>query len=239
MKYLLLVLLIPFTLFSQQRFTKKIGDFNKVKIFSGLKVKLIKNEDTSSQNYVEITGEKIETIVIKNVNGLLKFSILFPNVFDENQTYIKLHYSNDLDLIDANEGAIVISKDKIVQDFLEIKAQEGANIELRLILKTLKIKTISGAVITLSGKAQNQNVIANTGGIYEGFDLASKQTSIIAATGAETEINVSDLLEAKTKFKGFIIYLKEPKKVIKKIVFGGTICAKDDYRNEDGSRIYN
>ena len=68
-KLFLLLFLSSATLFSQQKISKKLGDFNKVKVFSGLMVKLIKIDDNSTQNYVEIKGSNSEDVVIKNVNG--------------------------------------------------------------------------------------------------------------------------------------------------------------------------
>lgn len=228
-KIFLLLVLSSVTLFSQQKISKKLGDFNEVKVFSGLMVKLIKISDDSTQNYVEIKGSNSEDVVVNNVNGLLKISVLFPKAFDSNNTFVKLYYTKNLDLIDANEGSIITSDKKITQDFIEIRAQEGAQIELNLNVNTLKVKTISGGNIALSGKVTNQTVIANTGGIYEGFNLQSKQGVVSSSTGAEVEVNVSDILNAKAKLRGFIYYLKEPKKIIKKSIIGGIIKSNSRY----------
>lgn len=228
-KVLLLSVLFSLSVFSQERISKKLGNFNQVKVFSGLNVKLIKIEDSNTQNYVEIKGGNNEDVVVKNINGLLKLSVIFPKAFDEDSTLITLYYNNDLDLIDVNEGAFVSSDKLIKQEFIEIKGQEGAQLELRLQVNTLKVKSISGAEINLSGKVEKQTVLLNTGGVYDGFDLQSKQAEVSSSTGAEALINVSDLLDAKAKLKGFIFYLKEPKKLIKKEIIGGEVLLKNNF----------
>jgi hypothetical protein len=236
MKKLILLLILSTTItFAQQRISKNLGDFNSVKVFSGLRVRLIK----SDVNKIEIKGNNSEDVVVKNVNGLLKLSVTLPNAFDEDETLVRVFYTTDLDLLDVNEGAVITSEEKIKQDFIEIKAQEGARAELRLETNNIKIKAVTGGNIILSGKTTNQTVLVNTGGIYEGFDLQSKQANVVATTGGEAEINTTDLLNAKVKFQGFIIYNTEPNKIIRKKILGGTICSKDNYRNNGGSRVYN
>lgn len=234
-KLLILFLLSSSIAFSQQRISKNIGNFNKLKVFSGLRVKLIKSDDFK----IEIKGNNSEDVVFKNTNGLLKLSVTLPNAFDQDQTLVRLYYSGDIGLIDANEGSVITSDDKIKQEFLEIRTQEGAKIELRIKTLNLKVKTVTGGIIHLSGKAMNQTVIANTGGVYEGFDLNSNHAIVTAATGGEAEISASDLLDAKVKFQGYVIYKEKPKKLKKKKLLGGKITSMENYYNRDGSKVYN
>ena len=233
--FFITVLFIGIFSFSQERISKKVGDFNAIKVFSGLHVKLIKD----TQNRVEVKGPQSEAVIIKNVNGLLKFSVKLPEVFEADNTLIKLYYTNDFDFIDANEGAIVTSKNQITQDYLELRVQEGAHIELKLQVDILKIKAVTGGVISLLGQANVQNILVNTGGVYEGFTLSAKKTTAIASTGGEAEIFTTDFLKATAKLKGIIIYKIKPKKLVKKEVLGGEVHYIKNYTNSDGSLIYN
>ena len=234
-KLTLLFLIISTTTFAQQRITKNLGEFNKLKVFSGLRVKLIK----SDKEHIEIKGNNSEDVVVKNVNGMLKLSVKLPHAFDEDQTLVRLYFVNEIELIDANEGAVITSDEKLKLSYTEIRAQEGAKIELRIKAQNLKVKAVTGGIITLSGKALNQNVIANTGGIYEGFDLQTQNATVVAATGGEAEVNVSDLLDAKVKFQGFVVYKQKPKNLKKKRLLGGTVCSVEDYYHNGGRRNYN
>ncbi len=238
-KLLLLLLIISPNLFSQSRITIKLGDFNQVKVFSGLNVKLIRVTDSNTQNYVEIKGDNSEDVVVKNINGLLKFSVLFPKAFDHDSTLIKLYYTSDINIIDANEGAVIMSDKPIHQDFIEIKGQEGAQVELIFEVKTLKVKTVSGAEISLSGKVDSLSLVANTGGFYEGFNLQCMQADVSSSTGAEVEINAVNFLKATAKLKGLVIYNNMPKKIVKKEILTGKVFYIKEYKNSDGSIIYN
>ena len=223
------------TLFSQERITKNLGDFNQLKVFSGLHVKLIKS-DTQK---IEIKGYQSEAVIVKNVNGLLKLSVKLPEVFEADNTLVKLYYTNDFDLIDANEGAIITSKAIIKQEFIEVRVQEGAEIDLKLEVAMLKSKAVTGGVINLIGTAQTQDAQVNTGGQYEAFGLISKKATIIASTGGEAEVYAIDFLKATAKLKGIIIYKIKPKKLVKKEVIGGEVYYIKNYTNADGSLIYN
>ena len=228
-------LVFAFYGFSQNRITKNLGDFNQLKAFSGLHIKLIK--DTA--NKIEIKGPQSEAVIVKNVNGLLKLSVKLPEVFEADNTLVKLYYTNDFDLIDANEGAIITSKNTLEQDFIEVKTQEGAQIDLKLQVDILKIKAVTGGVVSLLGKVHSQDVIVNTGGQYEGFTCASDKATIIAATGGLAEVLVTGYLKATAKLKGTIIYKIKPKKLVKKEILGGEVYFIKNYVNSDGSLIYN
>ena len=82
---------------------------------------------------------------------------------------------------------------------------------------------VSGGIIELMGETQNQNVEATTGGIYEGYNLESKQTIVIAASGARAEVNASEILDAKVRFGGTIHYKGTPEVLKTKKIIGGTI----------------
>lgn len=237
MKKVFLILYLLFTTlgFSQNRIVKNLGDFNQLKVFSGLHVKLIK--DTVQK--IEIKGPQSEAVMVKTVNNLLKISVKLPEVFEADNTIVKLHYTNDFDLIDANEGAIITSKNTIRQEYLEVRTQEGAQIDLKIQADILKIKAVTGGVISLLGTTHNQDVIVNTGGQYEGFTCVSDKATIVASTGAEADVYVTDFLKATAKLKGIIIYKIKPKKIVKKEILGGEIYFIKNYVNSDGSLIYN
>ena len=234
-KYTIIIsLFLVGTLFSQERITKNLGDFNQLKVFSGLHVKLIKS-DTQK---IEIKGYQSEAVIVKNVNGLLKLSVKLPEVFEADNTLVKLYYTNDFDLIDANEGAIISSKAIIKQEFIEVRVQEGAEIDLKLEVAMLKSKAVTGGVINLIGTAQTQDAQVNTGGQYEAFGLVSKKATVTASTGGEAEIYATDFLKATAKLKGIIIYKIKPKKLVKKEIIGGEVHYIKNYINADGSLIY-
>jgi hypothetical protein len=91
----------------------------------------------------------------------------------------------------------------------------------------LTVKAVSGGIIYLSGVTENQNIEATTGGIYEGYNLKCKQVIVMAASGARTEVNASEILDAKVRFGGTIYYRGNPEVLKTKKIIGGVIKDKN------------
>jgi hypothetical protein len=214
-----LLFFLSATLFAQDPITTNLGDFSELKVFNGLTVKLVK----SNTSKIEISGSQANDVSIKNANGVLKVRLKFPESFIAENVKIVLYYNNNIATLDANEGAYIISNEKINQQHLEVKVQEGAKIDLDVNIKYLVVKTVSGGIITLNGSTDNQTIDANTGGIYYGFDLQSKQTTVISAAGSTAEVNTSEILDAKAQFGGSILYKGSPEVLKSKTIVKGTI----------------
>lgn len=221
-KITLLLLLTTSFIFSQEKIETKLGDFTDLKVFSGLEVELIKGTETK----VVVTGTKANQVSVKNKNGILKFSLKFPEGFKYDDVTIKLYYQDNIAILDANEGAHIFSNETIKQQHLELKTQEGAHIDAILNVKYLTVKTVSGGIVDVSGTVQNQKIEANTGGIYEGFEVESIQTTAVSSAGAVVEVTVSEMLDAKVNFGGTIYYKGNPEALKTKKVIGGKIQQK-------------
>jgi hypothetical protein len=209
--------------FAQEKIITKLGDFKTIKLYSGLTINL-KKSDVSK---IEISGPKANQIIVKNKNGTLKISLKITNTFKYNDVNIVLYYSDNITTLDANEGSYIISNDIIEQQNLELKVQEGAHIDAILNVKYLTIKTISGGIIKVTGTNQNQTITANTGGIYNGFDLKSTQTNANSSSGAIINVQVVELLNANVNLGGAIYYKGKPEQIITKKVVGGKIEHKN------------
>ena len=222
-KYLL-ILFLGFTAFAYaQDRTQNLGDFNEIKVFNGLSVEIERTDNSK----VDISGEKTDDVVIKNVNGKLKLSLKFPEQFNADKVKIKIFYSQDILILDANEGSAIFSDEMIDQVNLTIKTQEGAYIHVPVDVKYLTIKAVTGASIKVRGTATNQDVEVTTGGVYEAYDLVTEYADVTAASGGNAEVNVSNLLDAKVRFGGNVYYKGNPEKVNSKKVFGGKIKNKE------------
>jgi len=218
-KITLLLLLTCSVAFSQKTQVTKLGDFSTLKVYSGLKVELIKGEVSK----VEISGPKSDQVSIKNKNGTLKISLKFPDGFKDDDVILVLHYSKAIDIIDANEGSLIFSNQLIKQQHLELKVQEGARIESEIQTKYLTIKTVSGGIVNVNGSTQNQSIEANTGGIYKGYDLESIETNVVSSSGAVVRVFVNEMLDAKVNFGGTILYKGNPEELKTNKVLGGKI----------------
>ncbi|PKH49916.1 DUF2807 domain-containing protein [Tenacibaculum sp. Bg11-29] len=204
---------------AQTIITKKLGEFTTIKVFNGINLELVK----STENKIIITGQKAEKVTVKNKNNTLKVALKFPETTADGKVRVTVYYESILQVIDANEGATVTGKG-IVQPQVEIKAQEGAFINMVVNVKHLKVKSTSGAVIKLSGSTKNQTVEANLGGMYHGYKLKVSDLNYVrAGSGSKVEVQSGETLDAKVSFGGSIFYKGTPEVFKDKKVIGGVI----------------
>jgi len=225
MKNLLVTVLFFATtlVFAQNPKNKNVGDFNEVKVFDLIKVSLVK----SDENKVMITGEDVDDVEIIIKNNTLKVRMKFDRSFDGTKTFVAVHYT-DLKVIDANEGAIVVGNELITQDIIELRAQEGASIIVGLDVDTVNVRAVSGGIIETRGKANTQDITLNTGGIYEGRDFETKNTTVKVRAAGEAEVKASNSVDARITAGGNIDIYGDPQIVTKKQTFGGSIKVKND-----------
>ncbi|CAA0164938.1 conserved hypothetical protein [Tenacibaculum maritimum] len=204
---------------AQTTISKHLGDFSTLKVYNGIDVELIK----SNEQKLEITGEKAEKVKVKNDGVTLKILLRFPETTADKKVYVKLYFKDDIQIIDANEGATITGKG-FKQQKIEVKVQEGAFMNLVVDIKHLKVKSSSGGVLKLSGVAKNQVVNVDLGGVYHGYNLTASEISIVkAASGAKAEIQASETLDLKVSFGGSIFYKGSPEVLKTKKVIGGII----------------
>jgi len=219
MKQFIFSLVVAFSLISfSQNVEKDLGEFSQLKTFDGLSVELMK----SDKNKVVISGVHRDDVEVVNKNGLLKVRFNMPKASTMYETKIVLFYK-ELNLIDANEGSFIFSDEIIKVIDLEIKAQEGAIIRLEVDAQRVNSRVVSGSIITLSGKASNQDVIVNSGGIYKAQECITEQTKVTVSAGGSAKIHATEIAKAKVKAGGNITIYGNPKLADTKKVLGGSI----------------
>jgi hypothetical protein len=219
MKNIIVTLILTFSLIGfSQNIEKELGEFSHLKTFDGLSVELVK----SATNKAVISGEYKEDVVIVNKNGLLKIKFNIPKVTTHYQTKVVLHYTA-LNLIDANEGSFVFTDGIIKEIDLDVKVQEGAIIRLEVDAQRVNSRMVSGGIITLSGKAKNQDVVVNTGGVFKGKECFTEQTKVSVSAGGSAEVYATEIVKADVKAGGSIMIYGNPKLADTKKVLGGKI----------------
>ena len=110
------------------------------------------------------------------------------------------------------------------QQVVEIKAQEGAFINMVVDVIHLRVKSTSGSVIKLTGTTKNQMVNVDLGANYHGYKLHVEGMNIVrAGSGAKAEVHSGETLDAKVSFGGSIFYKGKPDVLKDKKVIGGVI----------------
>lgn len=216
-----LLFLVTFSGVAQRSLEKQVGDFNEVKVFDLIEINLIK----SNENKVVITGADVEDVEIINKKGKLKIRMKLDRIFDGNQTFVEVYYTN-ISVIDANEGAEIVANETMAVPYLKLKAQEGGKIDVGLEVDNLEVRAVTGGIIKTGGKAKIQEVTLNTGGIYEGKKLVTEQTTVKVSAGGDASVNASVLANAKVRAGGYIEIYGDPKTVKKDRLFGGKIKIK-------------
>ena len=219
-----ILLIITLTAIPQARgqdtsITIELSEFKEIKAFDGLSVNLIR----SDVNKAVITGANIRKVAIVNNEGVLKVRMEIDKLFSGYRTFIDLHYAQPLLVIDVNEDARITSEEVLTQDVLELKAQEGGEILLPATVQQLLIKAVTGGVVTANGDADNQDIIINTGGVYEGKDMKTQFTTVNVNAGSRAEIHATTYVKATVKAGGEVLVYGDPDRMEEKTVFGGKI----------------
>ncbi|HEX9151214.1 MAG TPA: head GIN domain-containing protein [Flavobacterium sp.] len=221
MKKLVIITLVFLSQMANAQVTRNLGDFDEVKVFDKITVKLI----PASENKVVITGDRAEEVETVNKNGELKIRMPFPQLLSGNNVVVKLYF-NTIESIAASEGSSVSSEADFKQTILNLNAKSGAEIKVDINVEKVNIKASAGGIVNVSGKATNQDVVIISGGILKAKDLHTTQTSISVAAGGKSEIYATTLVDAKVKAGGSIYIYGKPKQINKEVFIGGTIIEK-------------
>jgi len=213
-----LTILITSVAIAQNTIEKTIGEFTQLKVYDLIEVNLVK----SKENKVEISGKNTEDVIIVNKNGKLKIRMNLEESFDGKNTSVTLYYTS-VDVLDANEGATISSEDKIKQYEIDLRAQEGGKISIKLKVKIANIKAVSGGIIETHGTANSQDVSLNTGGIYKGEDLQTENTKVNIKAAGNAHVKASDLVDIKIRAGGDVFVYGNPKTIKENRVFGGRV----------------
>ncbi|MFV8324765.1 head GIN domain-containing protein [Flavobacterium sp. ZS1P14] len=221
MKKLVIITLVFLSQMVNAQVTRNLGDFDEVKVFDKINVKLI----PASENKVVITGDRADEVETVNKNGELKIRMPFPQLLSGNNIVVKLYF-NTIESIAASEGSSVSSEADFKQTILNLNAKSGAEIKVDINVEKVNIKASAGGIVIVSGKATNQDVVIISGGILKAKDLHTTQTSISVAAGGKSEIYATTLVDAKVKAGGSIYIYGKPKQINKEVFIGGTIIEK-------------
>lgn len=197
---------------------KRPGDFNKITSFDQIDVMLV----PGNENKVEIDGSNAKEVELINKNGELKIRMPLLKMLDGEHISVTVYFK-DIDAVEANEGSRIACGDKIDATSFDIIAKEGSQVKLVLDTDKLNVRCGNGSTVNVTGNAKFQDVLVNSGGVYEGENLVTEQTTITCNAGGEADVNATDLVDAKVRAGGNIMIFGKPKKINQKTVAGGNI----------------
>ena len=197
---------------------RKIGDFQKLSVYDGINVELIK----SDTNRVEINGKNTAYIVVKNKNGDLKIRLSVERRFSGNRTKVSVFYKSLYSII-SHEGANVFSKDTINQADLNLKANSGSRQNMIVKLNTLQATATAGAKINIKGLAKYQELSATTGAEIMVSKVENVEANVVSTTGALIDVSTTKDLKVNSKIGGIINVHTKTDKITEKISVGGAV----------------
>lgn len=222
MKKLVIIAFVFLCQLATAQVTRNLGDFDQVKVFDKINVKLI----AASENKIVVTGARADELETVNKNGELKIRMPFPKLLSGEDITVKLYFKN-LESIAVSEGSYVSSENDFKQTSLDLNAKSGGEIKLTIAVDKVSVKVNSGGIVSLFGTAENQEVVITSGGILNAKELATSQTTISVAAGGKSEIHASILVDAKVRAGGSIFIYGKPKQVNQEVFIGGTILEKN------------
>jgi len=214
--YLMALVVLPNLLSAQTE--RKIGDFQKLSVYDGINVELIK----SDTNRVEITGKNTAYIVVKNKNGDLKIRLSVERRFSGNRTKVSVFYKTLYSII-SHEGANIFSKDTINQADLNLKANSGSRQNMIVKLNTLQATATAGAKINIKGIAKYQELSATTGAEIMASKMENDEANAVSTTGALIDVATTKDLKVNGKIGGIINVHTKTDKITEKISVGGAV----------------
>jgi len=214
--YILALVVLPNLLSAQTE--RKIGDFQKLSVYDGINVELIK----SDTNRVEINGKNTAYIVVKNKNGDLKIRLSVERRFSGNRTKVSVFYKSLYSVI-SHEGANVFSKDTISQADLNLKANSGSRQNMIVKLNTLQATATAGAKINIKGLAKYQELSATTGAEIMASKVQNEEANVVSTTGALIDVSTTKDLKVNSKIGGIINVHTKTDKITEKISVGGAV----------------
>lgn len=197
---------------------KEVGDFNKVTSFDQIDVLLI----PSSNNKVVLAGNGSQDVELINKNGELKIRLPLNKLLDGNNISVTVYYKK-ITAVEANEGSRISCGDKINSVTFDIIAKEGSEVKLILDVEKLNVRSANGSKVLLEGSADYQDVLVNSGGIYEAEKLVTQLTVIACNAGGKADIFATNIVDAKVRAGGEITIFGKPKEINQKVIAGGSI----------------
>jgi hypothetical protein len=214
----LCILFISLFSFGQYTIDTEVGEFNEIKVFDLIEVNMIQ----SDENKIMIKGKNVDDIKWANKDGVLKLRMQLDKKFTGEDTLIEVYYT-DIAIIDGNEGAQITCNEMLKKNKIELKVQEGAKIHIGMDVAYADIRAVTGGIIEASGLAENQTIVINTGGIFDGRELRTQTSDVKISAGGEAEVFASEKIDINVKAGGDVTVYGQPKKVNKKTFVGGRV----------------
>lgn len=197
----------------------EVKSFSKLSVFGSFSVELMPDQKESVK--LESSDIDLSKISIIQEGEFLQIKAS-KNLFSKHRK-VKVYINyKQLSYIKANGGAYIESSKTVEKQNLKLIARNGSNFNFLVSAENLSVIVGQGATVSLEGACGNLEVKANSGGLFNAYNLKSAYTTAKAKTGAIIKISSSKNLEASVFANGQISYRGTPKLLVNQI-FGGSV----------------
>lgn len=205
--------------FTQNKVVRDINPFDMVKVSDNVNI-LFKKSDREKITIVT-KGIGYDKIVTETSGRLLRIKMK-NGIFKSGEVDIEVEYVK-LRSIEATNQAEIRFEEMIEGDELDLKATGGASIHVELDIAALKASLSNGGRIEVKGKADLQEVEANLGGSYNGYDFETQNGYVKSNTNSDVVVWVKNRLEASAGSKAELKYRGKPEEIKSSTSLGGRI----------------
>ncbi len=213
MKKILIYLMLPvltvcFSLhtFSQKTEIREPGAFSKIFVQGDIDLELVAGKKESLDIRVENTTPDH---VLSGVDEQTLDLRLKTGDYSDAEVMVRVTYT-DLQSLHAAGQATVWSDELFWSDELDLLADKGGEISLRVRLEHITARVVHGSIIVLAGTTRSQQVEAGSAGTYSAYGLDCEDTVARASSGGKVKVTANHSLEADAKLKGFVGYIGDP-----------------------------
>ncbi|MDD3004799.1 DUF2807 domain-containing protein [Flavobacterium sp.] len=171
---------------------KATARFSSVYIQDNLQVTFIKSDTTGIET--EADDNLHQVLKVENNGGILNLS-LNDKVLSFKKFEVKLYYTDELKLIEANKQAKIMILEEMVLEEINFKLNEKAKLYLNLKANAATFEMKDNSLVELNGKAEKLYFILT-------------QNASAKALVAATELKVDQYQKSKAALEGDVIDLK-------------------------------
>ena len=204
--------------------TRNLGDFDEVKVSSGIKLMLVPGN--ANKALIEVDEVELEDVITK-IDGH-KLVIKMANKKwswkwkSSRKVEVTLTYK-ELEAVSASSGSSVKSDHTLSNDELEFDASSGASIHLEISGKDVEADASSGANIKLSRTADSFDVGVSSGSSIKASDLEAVSVTARGSSGGSIRVWAKEDLKAKVSSGASVRYKGNPKDIDKDKSSGGSV----------------
>lgn len=212
-------------LWAQKIQNRVLEPFDKIEAFGSFDIEI--QYGNKEQVKLESSTINIDEIELKVEGRKLKISMVEKVLENQKQVKVLLTY-NELREISVSGGAFIVGLNDIKGDKLEVIANSGANIDIKVNVNVIEVEVGQGATLAVNGNCKTQNVNTTMGGIYSAYNLKCNNTYAKATMGGIAKVVADSTAELSASMGGTLGYKGNPAKILMNKTFGGKIKQADN-----------